>query len=251
LRGDAVPAPGRSARAASWRSSCAPSNGQDGDEGGSQLGGSPVIQAGSAPGKGNRRSGPCRVPACRTGWPAGPGSPRRCRRRGRGDGAGSPPPRRKLRVTCPAPMRSSSRIRCTHALNERQVREGLGEVPQVPAGVRFYLLGIRQQRAGVGRQLLARRPGARLAFPISVSAQTSQNERIVNVPCSPGPAHHHRSRPGPRRNPARPSKSSTAPADWRTSVAEVGSSDCSSSAFSLARPRGAWWARISASLTCR
>ncbi|HEY6315789.1 MAG TPA: hypothetical protein VIY52_33955 [Streptosporangiaceae bacterium] len=68
-----------------------------------------------------------------------------------------------MRLTYPAPMRSSSRIRCTHALNERQVREGPGEVPKVPAAVRFYLLGVQQQRAGVGRQLLAqRRGGARL-----------------------------------------------------------------------------------------
>ena len=80
-------------------------------------------------------------------------------------------------------------------VNERQVRGDLGEVPKVPAGVRFYLLGVQQQRAGVGRQLLAQRPGARLASPISVSAGTSHNERTVNVPSSPRPAHHHRSRP--------------------------------------------------------
>src|ERR1039457_1392477 len=43
-----------------------------------------------------------------------------------GDGA-------SVRVTYPAAMRSSSRIRCTHALHERQVREDLGEVPKVPA----------------------------------------------------------------------------------------------------------------------
>src|ERR1035438_5011267 len=65
-----------------------------------------------------------------------------------GDGASA-------RVTYPAPMRSSSRIRCTHALNERQVREDLGQVPKVTAGVRFYLPGVQQQRAGVGRELLA------------------------------------------------------------------------------------------------
>jgi hypothetical protein len=35
-----------------------------------------------------------------------------------------------VRATHPAPMRSSSRIRCTHALNERQVREGLGKFPR-------------------------------------------------------------------------------------------------------------------------
>jgi len=72
-------------------------------------------------------------------------------------------------------------------VDERQVREDLGEVPKVEAGVRFYLLGVQQQRAGAGRQLLAWRPGARLASPISVSAKTTHNERIVNVPSSPGP----------------------------------------------------------------
>jgi hypothetical protein len=117
---------------------------------------------------------------------------------GRGD-------RASVRVTYPAPMRSSSRIRCTHALNERQVREGPGEVPKVPAAVRFYLPGVQRQRAGVGRQLLAQRPGARLASPISVSAKTTAA--------------------APRRNSARPpSKPSMAPADLRTSVAEVGRS---------------------------
>ena len=108
-------------------------------------------------------------------------------------------------------------------VDERQVREDLGEVPKVEAGVRFYLLGVQQQRAGAGRQLLAWRPGARLASPISVSAETTHNERIVNVPSSPGPAHHHRSRPRPRRNLAGPSKPSTASAGLLTSVAEVGS----------------------------
>ncbi len=86
-----------------------------------------------------------------------------------------------MRVTYPAPMRSSSRIRRVHALNERQAREGLGKVPKVPASVRSYLLGVQQQRAGAGRQLLAQRPGARLASPISVSAETSHNEPIVNL----------------------------------------------------------------------
>jgi hypothetical protein len=40
-------------------------------------------------------------------------------------------------------------------------------------------VSVQQQRAGVGRQLLAQRPGARLASPISVSAETSHNERIL------------------------------------------------------------------------
>jgi hypothetical protein len=73
-------------------------------------------------------------------------------------------------------MRSSSRIRCTHALMSARCEKACGEAPKVRAGVRFYLLGVQQQRAGVGRQLLAQRPGARLASPISVSAETSHNE---------------------------------------------------------------------------
>jgi hypothetical protein len=133
-------------------------------------------------------------------------------------------------VTYPAARRSSSRIRYTHALMSARCEKTWGEVPEVPAGVRFYLLGVQQQRAGGGRQLLAQRPGARLASPISVSAETSHNERIVNVPSSPEPARHHRSLPRPRRNSARPSKPSTAPADLRTSVAEVGLLSLSSAA---------------------
>jgi len=92
-----------------------------------------------------------------------------------GDGA-------SVRVTYPSVMRSSSRIRVHARVDERQVREDLGEVPKVPAGVRFYLLGVRQQRAGVGRQLLAQRPRARLGAPISVSAETSHNERFGAPP---------------------------------------------------------------------
>jgi hypothetical protein len=51
-----------------------------------------------------------------------------------------------------------------------------------PAGARFYLLGVQQQRAGAGRQLLAQRHGAQLASPISVSAETSHNERFGAPP---------------------------------------------------------------------
>ena len=60
-----------------------------------------------------------------------------------------------MRVTYLAPVRSSSRIRCTHALNERQVREGLVEVPKVPASVRFYLLEVPQQQRAVIRPVIA------------------------------------------------------------------------------------------------
>jgi hypothetical protein len=67
-------------------------------------------------------------------------------------------------------------------VDQRQVREDPEEAPRVPAGVRFYLLGVQQQRAGAGRQLLAQRPGARLASPIPVSAETSHNERFGAPP---------------------------------------------------------------------
>jgi hypothetical protein len=67
-------------------------------------------------------------------------------------------------------------------VDQRQVREDPGEAPKVPAGVRFYLLRVQQQRAGLGRQLLAQRPGARLASPIPVSAETSHNERFGAPP---------------------------------------------------------------------
>jgi len=44
-------------------------------------------------------------------------------------------------------------------VDERQVGEGLREVSEVPAGVRFYLLGVEQQRACQGQQLLAQGAG--------------------------------------------------------------------------------------------
>jgi hypothetical protein len=47
-----------------------------------------------------------------------------------------------------------------NGVDQRQVREGLREVPEVPARVRVDLLGVQQQRAGVGQQLLAQGPGA-------------------------------------------------------------------------------------------
>src|ERR1022692_1847776 len=86
-----------------------------------------------------------------------------------------------VRVTYPAAIRSSSRIRCTHALMSARCEKTWGKFPRCQP-VRFYLLGPRQQRAGVGRQHLAQRPGARLASPISVSAETSHNERFGAPP---------------------------------------------------------------------
>ena len=45
-------------------------------------------------------------------------------------------------------------------IDQRKVGEGLREVPQVTAGMRVDLLGIQEQRTGLGEQLLAQRPGA-------------------------------------------------------------------------------------------
>src|SRR5215469_6656998 len=45
-------------------------------------------------------------------------------------------------------------------VDERQMGEGLREVPEVPSGMRVDLLGVQQQRACVGEQLLAQCPGA-------------------------------------------------------------------------------------------
>jgi hypothetical protein len=107
-----------------------------------------------------------------------------------GEGGSAP-----VRATYPAPMRSSSRIRCTHALNERQVQKAWGKFPRCQPVFGSISVGVQQQRAGAGRPLLAQRPGARLATPgISVSAETSRNERIVTFPPCLGP-HNHRSRP--------------------------------------------------------
>ncbi len=46
-----------------------------------------------------------------------------------------------------------------HGVDEREVSERLREVAQVASAVRLDLLGVEQQRAGVGEQLLAKRPG--------------------------------------------------------------------------------------------
>src|ERR1022692_4463547 len=55
----------------------------------------------------------------------------------------------------------------------------------------------RTAAAGWRRPTASRTAPWGTAHPaISVSAETSQNERIVNVPSSPRPAHHHRSGQG-------------------------------------------------------
>jgi hypothetical protein len=54
----------------------------------------------------------------------------------------------------------------------------------MPPRVRVYLLRVQEQVPGARQQFLAQRR-ARVTSPISVSADTSQNEQIVNVPSSP------------------------------------------------------------------
>ncbi|MGO9505598.1 MAG: hypothetical protein ACLPUO_29420 [Streptosporangiaceae bacterium] len=56
-----------------------------------------------------------------------------------GDGA-------SVRVTYPAGDALVLADQVHARVDERQVREDLGDVPKVPAAVRFYLPGVQQQR---------------------------------------------------------------------------------------------------------
>ena len=70
-------------------------------------------------------------------------------------------------------------------VDQREVRERLREVAEVPAGARVDLLGVELQRA-TRSPAASRTARARAGVsPISASAETSQNEQIVNVPSSP------------------------------------------------------------------
>ncbi|EUA33277.1 hypothetical protein I553_7687 [Mycobacterium xenopi 4042] len=71
-----------------------------------------------------------------------------------------------------------------YRVDQRQVGERLREVAQMTAGARLELLGVEVQRAGKRQQPLAQMLGA-ADFPISTSADTSQNEQMVKVPSSP------------------------------------------------------------------
>ena len=70
-------------------------------------------------------------------------------------------------------------------VDEGQVGEGLREVAEVAAAAGVDLLGVEAERAGEGRAASRTAPRARSISPISHSADTSQNEQIVNVPSSP------------------------------------------------------------------
>ena len=74
--------------------------------------------------------------------------------------------------------------RCAASI-EREVRERLREVAEVLAGGGVDLLGVQEQRAGEREQLLEQRPGPFRSRRSIASAETSQNEQIVNVPSSP------------------------------------------------------------------
>jgi hypothetical protein len=71
-----------------------------------------------------------------------------------------------------------------HRLDECQVGESLGEVTQVLAGCRVDLFCLEVQQAGERQQPLAEGVRA-VRSPITASADTSQNEQMVNVPSSP------------------------------------------------------------------
>src|ERR1017187_5305241 len=71
-------------------------------------------------------------------------------------------------------------------VDERQVREGPGGSSQGASRCAVLSPG-RTAAAGWRRSAASRTaPWARLTSPIPVSAETRQNERIVNVPSSPG-----------------------------------------------------------------
>ena len=67
------------------------------------------------------------------------------------------------------------------SVDQRQVGEGLREVPQLLAGVRVGLLAVELKCAGE-RQQLAQSFRARSYSPISHNAETSQKEQIVKRP---------------------------------------------------------------------
>ena len=70
-------------------------------------------------------------------------------------------------------------------VDEREVRERLRVVAEVPAGGDVDLLCVEEQRAGEREQLLEQRPRPFRSRRSIASAETNQNEQIVNVPSSP------------------------------------------------------------------
>ena len=66
-------------------------------------------------------------------------------------------------------------------VDQRQVRKRLREVPEVPARHRIDLLGVELQELPIASSF-SQSLRARSTSPISTSADTSQNEQMVNVP---------------------------------------------------------------------
>ena len=69
-------------------------------------------------------------------------------------------------------------------VDQRQVREGLGEVAEVATARGVELLGVETERRGEASSR-SQRTRARSRSPISDSAETIQNEQIRKVPSSP------------------------------------------------------------------
>ena len=131
---------------------------------------------------------------------------------------GAPACRRRRRCRSRS-RRSRSSAQLLHALgqddaagglDQREVRERLREVAQVPAGGDVELLGVEAERGGDAQQR-SMRSRARCVSPMIASAETSQNEQITNCPpCPTGrrrsrrscSAARTRSRSGRRRSPA-------------------------------------------------
>src|SRR5690242_21623843 len=70
-----------------------------------------------------------------------------------------------------------------YRVDQGQVGEGLGEVAQVPAGPGVDLLGVEQQRAGVGQHLLAQVAGPALLADLRSEEHTSELQSHVNLVC--------------------------------------------------------------------
>jgi hypothetical protein len=69
-------------------------------------------------------------------------------------------------------------------LDQRQVRERLGEVPEMPAGSRVVLLGVQTEWGDNAKQALHEVSRA-LVLTDDREAETSQNEQIRKLPSLP------------------------------------------------------------------
>ena len=146
-----------------------------------------------------RRSGCRRTRRCASQFCGSRGSqsPRSSSRIRLPDGA-----RWRASVPPPAPRADDDHVVVAHAvlrhplghddprrrLDQREVREGLREVAEVPAGRRRRTPRRRARAARRSRSSRSIRSRARCSSPTIASADTSQNEQIRNVPSLPGEA---------------------------------------------------------------